>query len=83
MRVITRQAANIAKLLTVQTPDELLAAMAEFKAQDTTGRLDGIHLYPFGGFAKTCTWFNAVKAGHFALDRSGQGFSLVETAVAS
>lgn len=83
MRVITRQAANIAKLLTVQTPDELMAGLAEFKANDKTGRLDGIHLYPFGGFAKTCTWFNAVKAGHFALDRSGKGFSLVEAAVAS
>jgi methylenetetrahydrofolate reductase (NADPH) len=83
MRVITRQAANIAKLLTVQTPDELMAGLAEFKAQDTAGRLDGIHLNPFGGFAKTCTWFNAVKAGHFALDRRGSGFSLVETAVAS
>jgi methylenetetrahydrofolate reductase (NADPH) len=83
MRVITRQAANIAKLLTVQTPDELMAGLAEFKAQDTAGRLDGIHLYPFGGFAKTCHWFNAVKAGHFALDRRGSGFSLVETAVAS
>jgi methylenetetrahydrofolate reductase (NADPH) len=83
MRVITRQAANIAKLLTVQTPDELMAGLAEFKATDTTGRLDGIHLYPFGGFAKTCNWFNTVKAGHFALDRDGSGFSLVETAAAS
>jgi methylenetetrahydrofolate reductase (NADPH) len=83
MRVITRQAANIAKLLTVQTPDGLLAGLAEFKAKDTSGRLDGIHLYPFGGFAKTCTWFNTVKAGHFALDRSGTGFSLVEAAKAS
>jgi methylenetetrahydrofolate reductase (NADPH) len=83
MRVITRQAANIAKLLTVQTPDELMAALAEFKATDEAGRLDGIHLYPFGGFAKTCNWFNAVKAGQFALDRSGKGFSLVEAAVAS
>jgi methylenetetrahydrofolate reductase (NADPH) len=67
----------------VQTPDELMAALAEFKAKDTAGRLDGIHLYPFGGFAKTCAWFNAVKAGHFALDRSGTGFSLVEAAAAS
>jgi methylenetetrahydrofolate reductase (NADPH) len=83
MRVITRQAANIAKLLTVQTPDELMAALAEFKAKDTAGRLDGIHLYPFGGFAKTCAWFNRVAAGHFALDRSGTGFSLVEAAAAS
>jgi methylenetetrahydrofolate reductase (NADPH) len=83
MRVITRQAANIAKLLTVQTPDELMAGLAEFKAKDTAGQLDGIHLYPFGGFAKTCNWFNMVKAGHFALDRSGTGFSLAETAKAS
>jgi methylenetetrahydrofolate reductase (NADPH) len=78
MRVITRQAKNVAKLLTVQTPDTLLAGLAEFQANDPERQLRGIHLYPFGGFAKTCTWFSNVADGRFLLARDGQGFTLSE-----
>jgi methylenetetrahydrofolate reductase (NADH) len=76
MRVITRQAKNVAKLLTVQAPDALLAGLAEFKASDPSDQLAGIHLYAFGGFAKTCHWFNAVRSGTFDLARNGKGFTL-------
>ena len=83
MRVVTRQARNVAKLLTVQTPDTLLAGLAEFQAADPERRLRGIHLYPFGGFAKTCAWFSSVAEGRFALARDGKGFALAEPPAAA
>ena len=83
MRVVTRQAKNVAKLLTVQTPDALLAGLAEFQAADPERQLRGIHLYPFGGFAKTCAWFSNVAEGRFMLARDGRGFILAEPSTAA
>ena len=83
MRVVTRQARNVAKLLTVQTPDALLAELAAFRAADPEGQLRGIHLYPFGGFAKTCAWFSSVAEGRFALARDGSGFALTQPPAAA
>jgi methylenetetrahydrofolate reductase (NADPH) len=83
MRVITRQAKNVAKLLTVQTPDALLAGLAQFQSLDPQRQLQGIHLYPFGGFAKTCAWFSSVAEGRFVITRDGKGFSLAEPRVAA
>ena len=78
MRIVTRQARNVAKLLTVQACDALLAALAEFRATDRERQLRGIHLYPFGGFAKSGAWFSNVAEGRFALSRDGRGFRLAE-----
>jgi methylenetetrahydrofolate reductase (NADPH) len=83
MRVVTRQARNVAKLLTVQTPDALLAGLAEFRAADAERQLRGIHLYPFGGFARTCAWFSGVAEGRFALARDGSGFTLSDAPAAA
>lgn len=83
MRVVTRQARNVAKLLTVQTPDALLAGLAEFQAADPERQLRGVHLYPFGGFAKTCAWFSSVAEGRFLLARDGGGFTLAEPPAAA
>ncbi|MCI0431874.1 MAG: methylenetetrahydrofolate reductase [Rhodospirillales bacterium] len=83
MRVVTRQARNVAKLLTVQTPDALLADLAEFQAADPERQLRRLHLYPFGGFAKTCAWFSSVAEGRFTLTRGGTGFVLSEPSAAA
>ncbi|HXV24526.1 MAG TPA: methylenetetrahydrofolate reductase [Alphaproteobacteria bacterium] len=83
MRVLTRQARNVAKLLTVQTPDRLLADLAEFQAADPEQQLRGVHLYPFGGFAKTCAWFTSVAEGRFSLARDGSGFTLIGSPAAA
>jgi methylenetetrahydrofolate reductase (NADPH) len=83
MRVVTRQAKNVAKLLTVQTPDALLAGLAEFHSADPERQLRGIHLYPFGGFAKTCAWFSSAAEGRFRLARDGRGFTLSEAPAAA
>ena len=75
LRVITRQTRHITKLLTVQAPDRLVAGLAAAITGAPECRLAGFHLYPFGGFAKTAAWANAVVDGAFDLDEAG-GFKL-------
>jgi hypothetical protein len=50
---------------------------------DRSGRLKGIHLYPFGGFARTSTEFSNVAGGRFEPSRDGKGFRLAEPLAAA
>ena len=77
MRFISKQAKNVAKLLTVQAPDLLLSELAEGMASDENCLLAHFHYYPFGGFAKTATYANAVASGQIELKPKG-GFSVTE-----
>lgn len=74
MRVLTRQARNLGKLMTVQAPDRLLAALAEYRASDPACGIHGVHMYPLGGLRKTALWTYAVIDGEFELTRRGDGF---------
>ena len=78
MRFISKQAKNVAKLLTVQAPDVLLADLAKGMADDDECLLAHFHYYPFGGFAKTATYANAVAQGQIELNKKG-GFSVLES----
>ena len=74
MRMLTRQARNLAKLLVVQAPDRLIAGLAPAMANDPDCRITRLHFYPFGGFARTAEWANAVAAGQIV--PAGGGFQL-------
>jgi methylenetetrahydrofolate reductase (NADPH) len=78
IRVLTRQTRNIAKLLTVQEPDLVVAGLAEAVADDPGSLLRHAHFYPFGGLAKTATWLNAAAAGNFQINPKG-GFTVLDT----
>ena len=75
MRFIAKQARNVAKLMTVQSPHELLAGLAEGMAADNKCLLQHFHYYPFGGFAKTATYAKAVEEGNIRLLPKG-GFEV-------
>ena len=75
MRFISKQAKNVAKLMTVQAPDKLLADLAEGMAADKDCLLAHFHYYPFGGFAKTAAYASAVAAGNIELKAKG-GFAV-------
>jgi methylenetetrahydrofolate reductase (NADPH) len=78
IRVLTRQARNITKLLMVQEPDLVVAGLAEAVVSDPDSLLRKVHFYPFGGLAKTAAWLNAAAAGNIQPKPKG-GFSLLET----
>ena len=77
MRVIAKQAKNVTKLLTVQSPHLLITGLAEAMAADSETCLAHFHYYPFGGFAKTARWASAVAAGEIELQPKG-GFTVPE-----
>ena len=76
MRVLTRQARNIAKLMTVNAPDRLVLDLARYKASDPDCGIRRAHFYPLGGMRRTAAWANAVAEGDFTLHRNGRGFSV-------
>lgn len=75
MRFIAKQARNVTKLLTVQSPHLLIAGLAEAMANDENTKLNHFHYYPFGGVAKTAVWASEVAAGNIDLLPKG-GFSV-------
>lgn len=80
IRVLTRQARNLARLMLVQAPDRLLVELAAYKAADPDCGIEKLHFYPFGGLAKTAEWANAVTAGRFAFDDRGTGLVVGDAA---
>ena len=63
-RFIRKQALNITKLLTVNTPDEFIEQLAVLHFDRPELGIQAPHLYPFGGFDKMFEWLTPkLKAG--------------------
>ncbi|MGH6913195.1 MAG: metFprotein, partial [Geminicoccales bacterium] len=56
MRMLTRQTGSLFKLASVSCPDVLLSALAEHRAETPESRVERVHVYPFGGLARTAAW---------------------------
>lgn len=76
IRVLTRQARNITRLMTLQTPDRLLLDLARYKASDPDCGIEGLHVYPLGGLRKTAAWLTAIQEGDFTIHPDGNGFTV-------
>ena len=76
MRFISKQARNVAKLMTVQSPHLLLSDLAQGMASDTDCLIEHFHFYPFGGFSKTAKYANAIASGSIELLPKG-GFGVL------
>lgn len=73
--VLTRQAANIAKLMTTRMPDKITRQLARYQAEDADCGITQCHLYPLGGMKKSAAWMYAVMDGDFELN-DDDGFDL-------
>lgn len=71
LRVLTRQAANISKLMIQRQPDELVRDLAMAKYHDDDILIDKMHLYPLGGLHKSSQWIEYVKSGNITLTNKG------------
>lgn len=76
MKILTKQAKNISKLLLVNTPDELCVDLATYKATDPNCGISGMHMYPLGGLKKTAHWSYAVRDGEFSMNANESGFKI-------
>jgi methylenetetrahydrofolate reductase (NADPH) len=68
MRILTRQAGNIAKLMTTRMPDKLVRDLANYTASNPDCGITECHLYPLGGLQKSAAWMYAVQDGAFELN---------------
>ncbi|MED5304429.1 MAG: methylenetetrahydrofolate reductase, partial [Pseudomonadota bacterium] len=75
MRFVAKQAKNVAKLMTVQSPHLLIAGLAEGMAADEGCLIRHFHYYPFGGFARTAAYAGAIAEGRIDLLPKG-GFDV-------
>lgn len=58
LKMLRRQP-NVTRLLNNWTPDALLSALAQHRADTPEGPLAGIHLFTFGGLTKTARWLRS------------------------
>jgi len=71
MKYLTRQAKNLAKLMTVNTPDTLVRELAVYADSNPHSGIAGIHMYPLGGLRRSAVWSYAVADGLFKLNAKG------------
>ncbi len=74
MRVLTRQAGNIAKLTKTSMPDRLIAALARYRANDPICGITRAHFFPFGGMGRTGRWLGQMLDGQFEMASNLDGF---------
>src|SRR4029077_15257212 len=76
LHAVSKHAANLTKLLAVQTPDELIVGLARHKQSHPESRLKGIHFFPFGGLKRTAEWVNKIIDGQFEVTADGTGLTV-------
>ena len=78
IKFLSKQALNIAKITTNNTPDKLIADLAEYKFSSPSSKLTKLHLYPFGGMKKTSQWMNAILENSIKI-KNNNGFETIIT----
>ena len=79
LRVLTRQAKNISKLMTTRAPDQLLIDLADYKFSDPQCGIRKVHVYPFGGMQRSASWFQAIEAGEVIIEPDRSGFEVLSS----
>jgi methylenetetrahydrofolate reductase (NADPH) len=73
MRALGTRPTSIGKILAERGPESLVRTIAARQAPVALG----IHLYSFGGLARTCAWLAAVAQGRFQIEGE-QGFVVLD-----
>ena len=60
MKVLTKRAKDITKLLLPYEPTQVLKDLAEYKAKDPEFNIEQVHFFPFGGIKQTSDWVREV-----------------------
>ena len=56
MKVLTKRARDITKLLLPYKPTQILNDLAEYKSQDPSFNIEQVHFFPLGGIKKAAEW---------------------------
>ena len=60
MKILTKRAKDITKLLLPYEPTQVLRDLAEYKAKDPKFNIEQVHFFPFGGVKQTSDWVREV-----------------------
>ena len=60
MKILTRRAKDITKILLPYEPTQVLRDLAEYKAKDPKFNIEQVHFFPFGGIKQTSDWVREV-----------------------
>ena len=61
MKILTKRAKDITKLLLPYKPTQVLKELAEHKAKDPKFNIEQVHFFPFGGIKQTSDWVREVQ----------------------
>ena len=61
MKILTKRAKDITKLLLPYEPTQVLKELAEYKAKDPKFNIEQVHFFPFGGVKQTSDWVREVS----------------------
>lgn len=61
MKILTKRAKDITKLLLPYKPSEILEALADYKMKDPSLNIDQVHFFPIGGIKQTVDWVKEVS----------------------
>lgn len=73
-----RTGLKLTKLASERAPDDVVTAIADAVAEDSGSMISGIHLFTFGGFAKSAAWIGKVADGAFTFDSRMRGFTVAD-----
>jgi methylenetetrahydrofolate reductase (NADPH) len=71
IKALNTRPGSFTRLLAEHGPEEVLTRLAADESLQPS-RLDGIHLFCFGGVIRTCRWLNQLASGQFVLNEAGQ-----------
>lgn len=74
IRALGTRPTSLMRLIGDHGPEQVLTGLAEAYRIDNAD-FDGVHLFCFGGYLRTCEWLHAVASGRFTLNDSS-GFSV-------
>ena len=60
MKVLTKRAKDITKLLLPYEPTQIINALAKFKEDHSDFNVEQVHFFPLGGIKRTVDWVEEV-----------------------
>ena len=60
MKILTKRAKDLTKLLLPYKPPQMLTDFSEYKSKDPTLNIEQVHFFPIGGIKQTTDWLEEV-----------------------
>jgi len=61
MKILTKRAKDVTKLLLPYKPTQILKDLAEYKSKDPEINIEQVHFFPIGGIKQTTDWLEEVQ----------------------